>query len=122
MYSRLGHPSGFIFFGEVLLIAELVGELIKSKMPLNQLAVLFADQLQRQIQILLDASAQGVSFLIKNEDQIIFRPDSSILSILARTYESIKFADSTPMYVYSELIIQEGVNYAIGSEIILTEP
>lgn len=122
MYSRLGHPSGFIFFGEVLLIAELVGVLSKSKMPLNQLSVLFADQLQRLIQISLDASAQGVSFLIKNEDQIIFRPDSSILSILARTYESIKFADSTPMYVYADLTIAEGVNYAIGSEIILTEP
>ena len=122
MYSRLGHPSGFIFFGEVLLIAELTGLLAKSKMPLNQLSVLFADQLLRQIQIVLDVSAQSVSFLIKNEDQIIFRPDSSILSILARTYESIKFADSTPMYVYSELTIAEGVNYAIGSEIILTEP
>jgi hypothetical protein len=122
MYSRLAHPSGFIFFGEVLLIAQLVGTLVKSKMPLNQLPANFIESLFRQIQIVLDVSAQSVDIFIQNGSQIIFRPDSSILSILARTYESIKFADSTPMYVYADLQISEGVNYAIGSEIILTEP
>ena len=124
IFDKLVHPTGFINFGEILLLIAILNQ--KSKMPLEQPGV--AGEAERTIKILLEAMVSAILADTNYTKILPIENDTVDLSYQVRAYDDTPFAfvygDMTvteadgnqgatdPLYPYGNRTVQNAINNA----------
>lgn len=100
-FNRLVHPSGFIFFGEILLLLELIN--LKSAMPSVQPGLIYDDLPVLILLETFDVSALLAAALYRMALDVPTGTDTSFM---------LKYFDGNPMSIYDSMTIQQADGFS----------
>ena len=108
VFNKLVHPSGFIFFGEIVLY--ILGLHDRAKMPFLQPGLIAEEDLPLIIYLFaqsIPVSVIPVEMLLR----LVFYSVGNFNSTRQEQFvDLLKFYDETPIFNYQDYTIQEGIN------------
>lgn len=111
-FTRLIHPAGFIFFGEILIFVEILASANNEVQPGYQISVLPINITIQEVGTAAYVSELG-TFV---EKEFVYEPSVARIGMYNHA-ENIKFSNWRPIQEFAEYTIQDVINNNIGLQL-----